>query len=64
MPVSVRGKFPITPANLNLNASKTGLVLFTRKHSIPKVMEPLLNCTRLTIRDKGSYLGLSLDRKL
>ena len=49
---------------LNLNASKTELVLFTKKHSTPEITPPFLNGTRLTIGDKASYLGLILDRKL
>ncbi len=44
---------------LKLNASKTELVLFTRKQNSPEVTAPVLNGSRLTIGDKASYLGLT-----
>ncbi len=49
---------------LNLNASKTELVLFTRKHNTPVVTLPVLSGRRLIIGDKESSLGLILNRKL
>lgn len=51
-------------SGLNLNASKTELILFTRKYRTPEVMLPLLNGTRLIIGLRASYLALILERKL
>lgn len=49
---------------LNLNPTKTELVLFTRKTKIPIFRLPILNNTPLTLKDKAKYLGTILDRKL
>lgn len=49
---------------LNLNAIKTELVLFTRKHNTPVVTVPVLIGSRLTIGDNASSFGLILERKL
>lgn len=49
---------------LGINASKTELILFTKKHSIPVLNLPTLGGITLTVSEKASYLGLVLDRKL
>lgn len=49
---------------LGLNANKTELVLFTKKHRLPDFRPPKLNGITLSVADKACYLGLILDRKL
>ena len=47
-----------------MNASKTELVLFTRRYKIPDYELPKLDGITLTTKDEAKYLGVILDSKL
>lgn len=49
---------------LNANPSKTELVLFTRKHSLPHIEPPRLMGISLHFSEEARFLGIILDRKL
>ena len=49
---------------LGVNASKTELILFSRRHKLPTFNLPKLDSTEIKLSDKVKYLGIVLDRKL
>lgn len=49
---------------LNINATKTELVFFTRKTAIPKFKVPSMDGKKLELSQSAKYLGLILDSKL
>jgi len=53
-----------TRSGLAVNPKKTEVIIFTKKHKIPKVKPIKLNGVELPFQEKVKYLGLILDRKL
>uniref|UniRef100_T1GMS2 Reverse transcriptase domain-containing protein n=1 Tax=Megaselia scalaris TaxID=36166 RepID=T1GMS2_MEGSC len=49
---------------LNINTSKTELVLFTRKHTLANLILPKLDCVSICLSSETIYLVVILDAKL
>ena len=49
---------------LSLNASKTEIVIFTRKTTVVKLSDFILDGVAIEISDEAKYLGVTLDSKL
>ena len=53
-----------TNNGLDINPTKTELVLFSKKNKIPNFTLPRLKQTNIPLSNKAKYLGTILDRKL
>uniref|UniRef100_T1GYE3 Reverse transcriptase domain-containing protein n=1 Tax=Megaselia scalaris TaxID=36166 RepID=T1GYE3_MEGSC len=49
---------------LGVNANKSNLVMFTRRHTMVDFKKPKLDRTMLKIKQKAKKLGIILDKKL
>ena len=49
---------------LNINPTKTDLVLFSRKRNIPQFNEPMIDGTPIKLSEQAKFLGVIFDKKL